>query len=117
MEVSEELQARIAHFQQLQQQVQYVAAQRIQMTAQMKETERAIEELGKQKEDRVVFRSIGNLLVKVEDIAGLKKELEDQKEALEIRIKTMERQEKHMREQYQQMQTSLEKELGQGSAE
>ncbi|MEW5937108.1 MAG: prefoldin subunit beta [Candidatus Thermoplasmatota archaeon] len=111
MEVSEELQAKIAHFQQLQQQVQYVAAQRIQLTAQMKETERALEELGKQKEG-TVYRSIGSLLVKVEDLAGLKKELEDQKEAMEIRIRTMERQEKHLREQYQEMQSSLEKELG-----
>jgi len=111
MDLSEEMQSKIGQFQQLQQQVQYLSAQRIQLDAQTKEIVKTMEELGKLKEGSPVYRSIGSLLVKVEDVPGMKKELEEQKETLEVRVRTLEKQEKHMREQHQKMQAELEKEL------
>jgi len=114
MELSEETQNKLVQFQQLQQQVQYLSVQRYQLEAQLKETEKALEALKglkPKKGEAMVYRSIGSLLVKVDDLAALKKELDERKESQELRVRTLERQEKHMRDQQQELQGTLEKEI------
>jgi prefoldin beta subunit len=114
MDLSEDTQNRLVQFQQLQQQIQYLSMQRYQLEVQLKETEKALEALGAvkpKKGETGVYRSIGSLLVKVDDLAALKKELAERKESQELRVRTLERQEKHMRDQQQGLQGQLEKEL------
>ena len=114
MELSEETQNKLVQFQQLQQQVQYLSVQKYQLDSQLKETEKALEALKglkTKKGEAAVFRSIGSLLVKVDDLAALKKELDERKESQELRVRTLERQEKHMRDQQQELQNTLEKEI------
>ena len=108
--ISPQLQNQIAQFQQLQQQLQAVTSQKIQMEAQMKEIERTSEELDKAAGD--VYKNVGSLMIKVNDKEPVKMELEESKETLEVRIKSMERQENNLREKYTEMQATINTAMG-----
>ncbi|MEW5748928.1 MAG: prefoldin subunit beta [Candidatus Thermoplasmatota archaeon] len=101
------VQNQIAQFQQLTQQIQMVTTQKIQLEAQAKELDRTVEELGKAPEDSAVFKNVGTLLVQVKDRKALVDELKEQKETVEVRVKTLERQDKHLRERHQTLQTQI----------
>ena len=101
------VQNQIAQFQQLTQQIQMVATQKIQLEAQVKELERTIAELDKTKDDSAVYKNVGSLLIQVKDRAGLVTELKDQKETAEVRVKTLDRQDKHLRERHQNLQEQI----------
>ncbi|MCJ7516626.1 MAG: prefoldin subunit beta [Methanomassiliicoccales archaeon] len=111
-DVSPKIQNQIAQFQQLQQQLQAILGQKYQMEAQLKEMERTIEELNKTTEDFPIYKSVGSLLIKAKDKDSVLKEIEDDKESTGVRIKTLERQEKYMRDRYQSLQDQLSKALG-----
>jgi len=114
-EISPKLQNQIAQFQQLQQQLQSVLSQKFRMEAQLRETQMTIDELTKSPEDVAIYRNVGSLLIKANDKATVLKDVEDDKETLEIRIKTLDRQEKALRDKYNTMQDQLSKALGQGA--
>jgi len=101
------VQNQIAQFQQLTQQIQMVATQKIQLEAQVKELERTVQELEKTTDDSAVFRNVGSLLIQVKDRAGLIAELKEQKETAEVRVKTLDRQDKHLRERHQNLQQQI----------
>lgn len=98
----------IAQYQQIQQQMQMIASQRIQMEAQSKELEKALDILGKSKDDANIYRSVGSILIKADSKENVKKELEEQKEIIDVRVKTLERQESHLRERFQGLQAQLQ---------
>jgi prefoldin beta subunit len=114
MEMNEETQNKLMQYQQIQQQMQYLGVQRYQLEVQLKETEKALEAITKLKEGTPVYRSIGSLLVKVEDAEALKKELAEKKDSQELRVRTLERQEKQMRERHDELGSSLEKVFSKG---
>ena len=111
--ISPQLQNQIAQFQQLQQQLQAVTSQKIQMEAQLKEIERTMEELDKATGD--VYKNVGSLMIKVNDKEPVKMELEESKETLEVRIKSMDRQEKNLRDKYTEMQNTINAAMGKQS--
>ena len=111
--ISPQLQNQIAHFQQLQQQLQAVSSQKLQMDAQIKEIESTISELDTATGD--VYKNVGSLMIKVDNKDSVKAELEEGKETMEVRVKSMERQEVALREKYESMQESLNKAMGQKS--
>jgi prefoldin beta subunit len=102
-EMSPKLQNQIAQFQQLQQQLQGVLQQKYRMDAQLKESEA----------DTPVYKNVGALMIMVKDKESLIKELEDDKETTEVRVKSLDRQEKMFREKYQVMQEQISRALGQ----
>jgi prefoldin beta subunit len=106
-EISSQLQNKIAQFQHIQQQIQVLSSQKFQLEAQLRETERALSELDKISEDTTIYKSVGSLLVKAEDKEGVEKELNEKKETIDIRIKALDRQEKHLVEKYQALQQEL----------
>ena len=110
--MSPKLQNQIAQFQQLQQQLQTVLTQKLQMEAQLREVENTLEELGKVTDDTPIYKNVGSLLIKATDKDSVMKEIEDDKETLEVRVKTLNRQEKQMRERFQSLQEQLQKALG-----
>ncbi|MBX8631228.1 MAG: prefoldin subunit beta [Thermoplasmata archaeon] len=112
-DISPKLQNQINQYQQLQQQIQVIASQRYQLEAQLKELTRAIEELNRLEPDAPIYKNVGSLMLRVKDRESVVKELTEQKETLDIRVKTVERQEKHLRERYQSIQDELSRELGQ----
>ena len=110
------VQNQIAQFQQLTQQIQMVTTQKIQLESQAKELDRTVKELEKAPEDSAVFKNVGTLLVQVKDRPALVTELKDQKETVEVRVKTLERQDKHLRERHQSLQTQITQALQGGPA-
>ncbi|MDD1768692.1 MAG: prefoldin subunit beta [Methanomassiliicoccales archaeon] len=111
-EVSPKIQNQLAQFQQLQQQLQAILGQKYQMEAQLKEMERTVEELNKTTDDVPIYKSVGSLMIKAKDKTTVLKEIEDDRESLGVRVKTLDRQEKYMRERYQSLQDQLSKALG-----
>jgi prefoldin beta subunit len=105
------VQNQIAQFQQLTQQIQMVTTQKIQLEAQVKELERTVSELERAPEDAVVFRNVGSLLIQNKDKTRLVGELKEQKETLEVRVKTLERQDKHLRERHESLQKQISQAL------
>jgi prefoldin beta subunit len=111
------VQNQIAQFQQLAQQIQMITSQKLQLDAQVRELGKAIEELEKAADDAVVFRSVGALMIQAKDKDGLVTELKDQKETLEVRVKTIDRQDKHLRERHQNLQQQITQALNIPSSE
>jgi prefoldin beta subunit len=109
------VQNQIAQFQQLTQQIQMVATQKIQLEAQVKELEKTLSEMAKITDDSAVYRNVGSLLIQVKDRAALVNELTEQKETAEVRVKTLDRQDKHLRERHQTLQQQITQAL-QGAA-
>jgi prefoldin beta subunit len=115
-DLSPKVQNQIAQFQQLQQQLQAVLNQKFQMDAQVKEMQRTTEELNKSPEDVVIYKSVGSLLIKAPGKHTVLKEIEEDKETMEVRVKTLERQEKSLKERYQVLQDQLNKALSAGAS-
>jgi prefoldin beta subunit len=66
VEMSPKLQNQIAQYQQIQQQLQMVMAQKGQYSMQLEEVERSLEELGKAGPETPTYRNVGSLLIRVE---------------------------------------------------
>jgi prefoldin beta subunit len=106
-EISPELQNQMVQFQQVQQQLQIHAGQRVQYEAKLREIEVTLEELKTAKEDATIFKSIGTLLVEAEDREAIAKELEEHKETLNIRLEGLKKQEKSLQERFQELQKTI----------
>jgi prefoldin beta subunit len=85
------------------------------MEAQLKEMDLTIDELKKTPLDSPVYKNVGALMIKVSDREGLLKEIEDDKETSEVRVKSLDRQEKMLREKYTLMQDQISKAIGSGA--
>jgi prefoldin beta subunit len=101
------VQNQLAQYQQLQQQLQVLGTQRIQLDGKLREVTSTIEELERAPADTPIYRSTGSLLLRVSDREALRKELEEQKETLEIRVNSIKKQEKSLGDRYEQLQQKL----------
>ncbi len=111
-EMSPQLQNQIAQYQNLQNQLQVLGSQRVQLEAKLREIEGTLEELSKITGDTPVYKSIGMLLVRQDDREALKKELEEHKETLTIRVKSLQKQEKSLTERYEGLASKIQSALG-----
>lgn len=111
-EISPQLQNQIAQYQQLQNQLQVLGSQRVQLEAKLREIEQTLEELNKLSGDTPIYKSIGMLLVRQDDREALKKELEEHKETLTIRVKSLQKQEKALSERYEDLASKIQAALG-----
>ena len=109
MDISAKLENQINQFEQIRTQLQMISNQRVQMASSLKEIETAIEELDKVKKKTPVYRNIGSLLVKVDDIGTLKKDLKEKQDTLDIRVKQLEKQETTLNEKFASLQETIQK--------
>ena len=65
MEIPQNIQHQLAQFQQMQQQAQAITMQKQSVDLQIRETEKALEELEKVEDDAEVYKTAGNLLIKM----------------------------------------------------
>ncbi len=114
-ELPPQVQNQLAQLQQIQQQAQAIALQKNQVEINLKETELAFEELEKLDENAVVYRTIGELLIKTEP-EKIKEYLQEKKDTLDLRLKTLTRQEERIQKRFQQLQEQLKQALGTPSA-
>jgi len=108
--LSPQMRHQLAQFQQAQQQAQILLNQKQQLEVLLRETERAHEELAKLPDDAVVYKSLGTILVRANKVE-LQKSLAEQKETLDLRIKTLERQTERAIQRLQEMQSKIDEAL------
>ncbi|MCL6090192.1 MAG: prefoldin subunit beta [Candidatus Thermoplasmatota archaeon] len=106
--LSQYIQNQIRQAQQLEAQIEQVANQKYQLDMRIKELEKTLKELEAIKEETPVYKSVGNILYQVEDKKKLLDDLSEQKELSEIRIKTLEKQQKTLEEKYKELETILQ---------
>lgn len=99
-------QAKIAQFERSRIQLMNVSAQKQQMQVQSMAMKQALDELAKTKEKRV-YKAVGNILIQ-EDVASVKKELQGKKESLDLRLKTVEKQEESLINKLNKLKSELE---------
>lgn len=110
-ELPPQVQNQLAQLQQVQQQAQALMQQKGQVELLLKETEKALEELQKTEDDAVVYRAAGELLIKAkkDEVA---KDLEEKKDSLDIRLKTLARQEERIQAKFTQLQDQIKQSIG-----
>ncbi len=96
-----EIQNQTNRVKQLEDQLKLVVARRQQVKAELLDVESALAELEKMSPDAVVYKSIGNILVK-SSRDELISELKERKETLELQEMTLGKQETSMRKQWEQ---------------
>lgn len=108
--ISPKVQNQIAQLQQMQQQMQAIGTQKSQYEMAVREARRATEELTDIPEDNPVFMSVGSVMMqkKKEDVLA---KLNDKIETLEIRIKSLEKQETMLQGKFEQLQAQIKQAL------
>jgi len=110
-ELSPQLQDQINRLQQLRAQVQIISQQRQQIELQLREIEEALKEMEKASEKTPIYKSVGAILIKTKGKSEIKKELQANKESLELRKTTLEKQEGRSREKLSEIQSKVESSL------
>ena len=103
----ENVQEKLNLFQQIQQQVQSLSQQVSQIDMSIGETERTLEEIKDIGNDATLYRAIGSVMKKIDDPEQLKKDLDEEKERMEIRNKSLKAQVQKMNEELEGMQKQL----------
>ncbi|MBN2203149.1 MAG: prefoldin subunit beta [Candidatus Aenigmarchaeota archaeon] len=110
LKITPETQQIFMELQAYQQQMQNVMMQKESLNIQNMEIDKALSELGKVK-DEDVFKAVGPILIKSEK-GKLTKELEEKKETIDLRLKSLHKQETRMKERMEESQKKLEELLG-----
>jgi prefoldin beta subunit len=108
MKVSKETQDKIQELQAFEQNLQQIVIQKQAFQLELNETENALSEVSKTKDD--VFRIVGQIMLKA-DKHETEKELQEKKEILNLRLKSIEKQESSFRERAEKLRTELLKEI------
>ncbi|MEM3550435.1 MAG: prefoldin subunit beta [Candidatus Bathyarchaeia archaeon] len=105
-----QVQERLLRFQQLQQTLQSVLAQKQQVEIELTEVEQALAELQKTSDEAVIYKAVGSLLVKTEK-ARVTVDLNERKELLNMRASVLGKQEERLRSQMKELQAKLQQDL------
>ena len=105
MEISEDTRNLINQFQNYQQQLQNVLIQKESLKLQNLEIDKAIEELGKSNQP-TAYKITGQIMIS-KSVEELKKELNETKEAIDVRLKSLEKNEGRFTAKLNELQTKL----------
>jgi len=115
-DISPQLRDQIDRLQQLRSQLQMIMQQRQQVDMRSKEVEEALEELEKTDAKTPIYKSVGAILIKTKGKSGITKELKANKETLDLRKTTLEKQEGRTKEKLNELQSKVQNALmSQGS--
>lgn len=110
MELNDEQRKDLMELQELQQQMQLVALQKQQLLLQQGELEKAGEEV--EKSSGQLYRLAGSILVS-KDKEALKADLKDELERVQMRLTAFAKQEKKVKDRFEELRMRLEKSLPQ----
>ncbi len=110
-EMSKQLQDQINRLQQMRIQLQMIIQQRQQVELRLKEIEEALEELDKTDEKTPIYKSVGAILIKTKGRGEITNELKSNKESLELRKNTLEKQEGRTKEKLNELQSKVQNAL------
>jgi prefoldin beta subunit len=104
--ISPKVQNQLSMLQQLQQQLQTILQQKAQYEMAVREAKRAQEEIKESPEDTVMYMSVGTVMMqKKKEVVDAK--LTEKVETLELRIKSLEKQEKMLQGKFEQLQSQI----------
>jgi prefoldin beta subunit len=104
--ISPKMQNQVAMLQQVQQQLQTILSQKAQYEMAAREAKRAAEEIKDLPDDAAMYMSVGSVMMqKKKDTVNAK--LSDKVETLELRIKSLEKQEKMLQGKFEQLQAQI----------
>ncbi|MCD6562655.1 MAG: prefoldin subunit beta [Thermoproteales archaeon] len=112
-ELPENVKADIKRYQDITEKLRLVLLNKQQVQIQLTEVNNALSELNKTSNDTVVFKIVGNLMIN-KNKNELLDELNERKETLEIRLKSLEKQEKLLKDQLKDLESKIYKKLGGG---
>jgi prefoldin beta subunit len=101
------IQEQLARYEQIQQNLQAVMAQKQQVEMEREETKRALEELAKASDSENIYKFAGSLLIKVSKDAMMK-ELTEKKELADTRSLVLSKQETRFKESLKELQTKID---------
>jgi len=110
-EIPPQVQNLFAQLQQLKAQIEALGRQKMQVEALLRDAENALEELEKVDENSLIYKNVGELMIKASK-ETVKEDLAEKKETYDLRLKTLERQEERAQKRYQQLQEQLREALG-----
>ncbi len=99
-QIPRKIQDQLGRFEQIKSQLQMTIAQRNEIDARKRDLESAISALEGRK-DGDVYKRAGDLLMKVNDVPTLMSTLKDDLETTSIRLNSVEKQEKALRDMYE----------------
>lgn len=105
---------KIQEMQILEQTLQNILMQKQAFQMELSETTSALKEIEKTKEP--IYKIIGQLMIK-KDFQEINKELEDKKKMLDLRLNTLEKQEKSLIEKSDKLREEIMKEIGKDKKE
>jgi prefoldin beta subunit len=104
--ISPKVQNQLNMLQQLQQQLQTILQQKAQYEMAVREAKRAQEEIKDSADDAVMYMSVGTVMIeKKKEVVDAK--LTEKVETLELRIKSLEKQEKMLQGKFEQLQSQI----------
>lgn len=104
--ISPKVQNQLSMLQQLQQQLQTILQQKAQYELAVREAKRAQEEIKDSADDAVMYMSVGTVMMeKKKGVVDAK--LTEKVETLELRIKSLEKQEKMLQGKFEQLQSQI----------
>ena len=106
--INEKTQDKIQEIQILEQNLQNLLLQKQAFQIELNETENALSEISKSKDD--VFKLISNIMIKA-DKEQTQKELKQKKELLSLRLNSIEKQESQLSEQVENLRKEIMKEI------
>jgi prefoldin beta subunit len=109
--LSPQIQDQINRLQQLRAQVQILTQQRQQVELQLREIDEALQEMETITEKTPIYKSVGSILIKTKGKNEVKKELTENKDTLELRKSTLEKQESRSREKLTELQSKVQNAL------
>jgi len=104
--IPQQLQHQLGQYQQIRQQYQEIALQRRRLETQLSEAKSAVEELDKLQSGEIIYKSVGNLMIRGEKEEA-KKELAERIETLDLRIKVHQRQETKIVNRMKEMESKI----------
>jgi prefoldin beta subunit len=104
--ISPKVQNQLGMLQQLQQQLQTILQQKAQYELVVREAKRAQEEIKDSADDAVMYMSVGTVMMQKKKEA-VDTKLTEKVETLELRIKSLEKQEKMMQGKFEQLQSQI----------
>ena len=108
VEMSKQLQDQINRLQQTRMQLQMITQQRQQIELRLRDIEEALKELEKTDEKTPIYKSVGALLIKTNGKTEIAKELKENKESLELRKTTLDKQEGRTKEKLNELQSKVQ---------
>jgi len=110
-EMSKQIQDQINRLQQTRMQLQMIMQQRQQVELRLREIEEALTEIEKTDDKTPIYKSVGAILMKTKGKNEIKKELIENKESLELRKNTLDKQEGRTKEKLNELQSKVQNAL------